>query len=232
MYNTYVFHNFIGEEPDIIPSTFKDDVNRYLEQAVLYLQNQFDDFYASLDGRTGLQRYFSQFNVDFYDLSELKHHPKHEVTDIEKLDFYIKKISDICDLVMTDIENNLTKTDEHDAFILCCRVLAHEAYREGIGSSRESENEMMEKYKNKRSEISALWSENQFVKSISLDKDLDSNKCKRVADKLYTLLDYAKNQMNEKPLLQELSIKDLQYFITLFLNVSSLTAMYDYISSL
>ena len=238
VYNIYLFHNFIGEEPDIIPSTAKEDVKRYLEQGVTYLQSQFDDFYESVSDRAGVQRYFAQFKIDFSDVPEIKEgRCTRERSDCEKMDYYINLISEVCEPVMTEILNNLPKSDEHDAMILCYRVLANEVYREALGSSRNSSNTMMEKYNKERTAISALWDGNSFLKSISLESDLDpsleSRRCARTADKLYTLLHNAANSMKESnKILGELSMKDLQYFITLNLNASSLEAMHDFTAPL
>ena len=238
VYNTYVFHNFIGEDPDIILSTAKDDVSRYLELGVTYLQAQFDDFYDSVSERAGVKRYFAQFKIDFSDVPEIKEgHHSRERSDIEKIDYYFTKISEICEPVMTEILDNLTKSDEHDAMILCYRVLANEAYREAIGNNRNTDNTMMEKYNQERASIEVRWSENSFLKSISLERDLDSSlssrHCARTADKLYTLLHNAANNMQgTNKVLDELSMKDLQYFITLTLNSSALAAMHDVTSSL
>lgn len=232
VYNTYIFHNFIGEEPDIIPSTAKADVNRYLEQGVSYLQSQFDDFYESVSDRAGVKRYFAQFNIDFSDVPKIRQgHYSRERSDCEKMDYFVNKISEVCEPVMTEILNN--SKNEHDAMLLCYRVLANEAYREGLGNKRKSNNKMMDKYNQERADISVLWEVNNFLKSISLENDLDhrleSRRCARTADKLYTLLHDAANKMQQSnPILEDINMKDLQYFITLALNASSLAAMHDF----
>ena len=237
IYNTYIFHNFIGEEPDIIPSTAKADVNRYLEQGVSYLQSQFDDFYESVSDRAGVKRYFAQFNIDFSDVPKIRQgHYSRERSECEKMDYFINKISEVCEPVMTEILNNLPK-NEHDAMVLCYRVLANEAYREGLGNKRKSNNKMMDKYNQERADISVLWEVNNFLKSISLENDLDhrleSRRCARTADKLYTLLHDAANKMQQSnPILEDINMKDLQYFITLALNASSLAAMHDFTEEL
>lgn len=233
IYNTYIIHNFIGKEPDIISSTAKADVKRYLELAIDYLQNQFDDFYQSVSDRAGVKRYFAQFNLDFSDMPrEGRHHHKHPLSECEQVDYYINKISEVCEPVKVDIIQNLSRAEESEAFILCFRVLINEAYKEGLGNNINSNSDMMKKYTQERAEISLLWNENNFLKSFSLDKDLDnsleSQRCHRIADKLYTLLHNATiNMQASNTILAELSMKDLQYFITLALNIGSLTAMHD-----
>ena len=237
--NVYVFHNFIGENPDIIPSTAEDDVRRYVDQGVIYLQKQFDDFYNSLSGRTGVQRYFARFKMDFSNLPEKnkKYGPGHKFSDCEKIDFYASKISGVCEPVMAEILTNLPNPAKHDAMILCFRVLANEAYKEGLGNFRKSDNEMMKKYNAERADILALWSKNSFLESVPLERDLDttleSRRCARTIDRLYTLLYNATDNMQDSnKILRELSLKDLQNFITLALNASSLAAMHDFVSPL
>ena len=136
-YKDYAFHNFMGEKPDIIPSTAKADVNRYFERGAAYIQTQFGDFYGSLSGRADVQRYFAQFNLNFNSELEEQFRRRHkrEISDCEKMDFYVNKISEVCGLVLADIMNNLPSPDERGAFVLCCRLLANEAYKKSVPPS-------------------------------------------------------------------------------------------------
>ena len=232
----YAFHNFMGEKPDIIPSTAKADVNRYFEQGAAYIQTQFADFYISLSGRADLQRYFAQFNLNFHSELQAQYHRRHnrEISDCEKMDFYANKISEVCGLVLKDIADNLTAPGERDAFILCYRLLANEAYKEALGENRKTENEMTQKYKAERFALFELCKKNSFLSSISFDTDIDYNKCRRLVDRLYTLLYKAAQNMREKSSLHDFSIKekDLQDALNLALNASALSAMHDRVSDL
>lgn len=231
----YAFHNFMGEKPDIIPSTAKVDVNRYFERGAAYIQTQFGDFYGSLSGRADVQRYFAQFNLNFN--SELEEHfrrrHKREISDCEKMDFYVNKISEVCGLVLTDIMTNLTSPIEREAFVLCYRLLANEAYKEALGEKRKTDNAMTQKYQQERSAISELWQKNSFLRSVPLDNYTDYNS-RRLVDRLYTLLYKAAQRMRETSSLRDFSIKekDLQNAVNLALNASALAAMHDSVAEL
>lgn len=226
----YIFHNFIGQEPDIIPSTAMADTESYLEKGVIYLHTQYSSFGESLTDRPNLQRYFAQVTFT----PEIKTtRRKREYTTGEKMDYYINQISASCELVMTDIVKNLTEPQEREAFILCYRVLANEAYKEGLGSLRnESDSRMMKKYKSEREAVSALWAGNEFLKSVNLEKDIENRKLLNTTGKLYTLIHNAVLNMQKSTITEDIKIKDLQNLINLALNKSSLKAMHDYTAEL
>lgn len=226
----YIFHNFMGQEPDIIPSTATADTESYLEKGILYLQTQYGSFSENLADRPNLQRYFAQ--VTFSPEIKNNHHHKREYTVSEKMDYYINQISDSCELVMTDILENLDEPHEREAFILCYRVLANEAYWEGLGKVRESSNKMMEKYKLERASISDLWIKNQFLRSVDLENDIENRKLLNATGKLYTLIHNAVLNMQKNSITEDIKLKDLQNFINLALTESSLKAMHDYTAKL
>ena len=226
----YIFHNFMGQEPDIIPSTAAADTEHYLDKGIIYIQTQYDNFDESLQDRPKLQRYFAQVTFT----PEIKTtRRKREYTVSEKMDYYINQISVSCELVMTDIVKNLTEPQEREAFILCYRVLANEAYKEGLGSLRnETDNQMMKKYKSEREAVSALWSENEFLKSVNLENDIENRKLLNTTGRLYTLIHNAVLNMQKSTITEDIKIKDLQNLINLALNESSLKAMHDYTAEL
>lgn len=87
---------------------------------------------------------------------------------------------------------------------------------------------MMDKYNQERDAVSALWTKNQFLKSTSLDIDLDRYKCKGITGKLYTLIHNAVQNMQQTYITEEIKMADLQNVFNLALNISSLQAMHDY----
>ena len=228
----YVFHNYIGEQPNIIASTAKTDVANYLDKGVSYLQKQFDNFNRSLINRPNLQRYFAQFDFDFSNLPTKHYH--HEITAHEKMDDMVNKINDICTPILHDIASYLNTDEEREAFNLCYRVLANENYKEAIGVARDKDNAMMRKYSDEQAQISNLWSQNNVLKSVPLDRDIHAEtfKYQRVTDEMDTLLLKSAMNMRDTTLLQDIKLEDLQGVINLHLNISSLTAMHDLTTAL
>ena len=228
--NSYDLHNFIGEDPDIIPSTAKADVRRYLEQGTIYLQTQFDSFCNSLSDRPSLQRYFAQFRIDFFNLpEENRRHHRREISDCQRMDCCANKILEAYQLVLADILKNLKKPEEREAMTLCYRALANEAYKEGLGSNRKADNFMTQKYNQEKAAVSALWQNNSFLRSVPLDHDIEYNKARRLVSKLYTLHYNAAQNMRENSSLRDFSIleKDLRGALNLALNASAIAAMHD-----
>ena len=234
----YTFHNFIGEEPDIIAASAKSDLEKYLYHGVAYLQAQFNGFSQSVADRPNIQRYFAQ--ITFNPEIEQKHHRQNDLSAIEKLDYYINQLAESFELVMTDIINNLRDSDEKEAFVLCYRIMVNEAYREGLGKARNSNNAMMEKYKREREEVLELWNKNKFINGHSLVRDIDNpmtrSRYSSTIDKIAWLIKAANKDLHDKReynnFYAELTEKDLWNFFNLTLNIGSLQAMHDYTAKL
>lgn len=231
----YTFHNYIGEEPSIYTGTAEADADYYLNEGVSYLQSQFNEFYQTLSNRPGLQQYFAQYNSDFTNLPI--RHGHRETTANEKMDYLVNKISDTCIPILTEIANCSYNNADRKAFILCYRVLANENYKEAIGNARDNNNnDMMRKYNTEQAYISALWPQNDVLKSVPLNKDiyldLDKFKYNRITAVMHTLLSKSNPKICSNPLLQDITVEDLENVISLSLNARSITAMHDYVSTM
>lgn len=223
---TYHFHNFLGQKPDIIPSTATQDINNYLDLGTLYIQDKFDDFNQSIAGRPGLVRYFTpvKFNPD----ERYYHYPYHN-TPSAKFDRYINQIASACEIPMTDMVRSLRTDEQKEALILCIRAMNLAAYREGLGEKRDGNNRMVNKYNQELSSVLAFWLNNSFLNSFDVVHDIENNKCRRVTDKLYTLLCYAKENMrgSNSQILGELKLVDVQKIVDIVLLIPALEAAHD-----
>lgn len=220
----YVFHNFMGEEPDIIEQTVTTDVEHYLSAGQTYLQNLFSDFNDSLTDRPALQRYFRRFNYQASNKDRRGHHDKNNGGTA--IDTTINQISDACEPIMADIVKNLDNATDRDGISICYRILGNEAYKEGLGIYRNEKNDFMHKYNQERSSLKTAMSANYDL-NFNLDNEIDILYCRRTTDHLDQLLDRAAQNMNGK-LNGELKVADLQQIINIALTTRSLEAMHDF----
>lgn len=221
---TYTFHNFIGQEPDIIASTAENDIARYNDMSVLYLQEKFDIFNQSIAGSPNLQRYFARFNIDFSKLPEKRHHHNHKITESEKTDYRINQMSAALAPVFADMVKYSKNAEHREALILIMRTMANEARKEGT-----AHNADLTVYRQERTAISKQWLQNDFLKTVNLDKDLDQNKCNSIAGKLYTLhFEIVKNMQQKDKILGDINYHYLQDLTNLFFLGVGLDAAHDY----
>ena len=225
----YFFHNFMGEEPDIIEQTVTTDVERYLSAGQAYLQNLFADFNNTLIQRPTLQRYFRRFNYRVPNGNDhSNHHPDYNQKHGGDIDTTINQISAACEPIMADIVKNLNSETDRDAIIICYRVLGNEAYKEGLGEYRDNEddNVLMDKYQQEVAELKTACADNYNL-SFNLENEINILHCRRITDNLDTLLNRAVLNMNHS-LNDELTIADLRKVINIALTTRSLEAMHDY----
>lgn len=206
----YCFHNFIGQEPDIVDYTANKDVANYLDMGQEYVQGLFDKFQTSIQDRPDVANYFGRF--------ELQKTNRHERGVGKKIDNLANEITAPCGYYLADIIKNLDREVDREAFILCYATLANEAYREGLGNS--------EKYDARRGSIEHAWRQNDFTRSTEYNHDIDDRKCRQTTNDMDILLDCAWRNMQYE--LDDLRIQDLRNVVIIALNTSSLEAMHDY----
>ncbi len=222
--HAYTFHNFIGSKPDIITSTAEEDIARYRKMAVSYLQEHFDNFNQSVADRPGVKRYFARFNCDFSSLPENKtNHHQREFTETEKIDSYINQIDSICTPIFVDMIEHTNSAEHREALILIMRTMANEARKAGSPANYNLEN-----YRQEREAVASQWAQNDFLKTIPYEQDIDLYKSRRIADRLFTLQSEIKSNLQKESLLESLKTKDLQNLTELVLLGSSLSAAHDY----
>ncbi len=231
-FGAYRFHNFLGKQPNIISSTATQDINNYIDMGVLYVENAFNEFQQSIDGRDGLVRYFTpvKFNPD-----ERRYPYTYHASPNAKMDGYINQIAGACEIVMTDMVRSLSTTEQKEDFILCLRALSLANYYETMGNQRNQNSPMMSKYSQELSSILAFWLNSQFLKSVDLVNDIENSNCRRITDKLYTLLCYVKGNMPYSVNvsgLQNLTLKDLQGVINLTLLIPAWEGAHDYTATM
>lgn len=213
----YIFHNFMGEEPDITNATIDTDVRHYLDLGQTYLQERFASFHETLQDRPALQTYFQNFT---YQNIIYQHNCGRD------LDRTVNQVSALCEPYLVDIVKNLDSKTDREAFTLCYRVLASETYREGLGKYR-NDADLMDKYHDERDSIMADMANHEDLQSINYQYDVDTRHCKQITDHLDILLARVVDKMSGR-FNGEITIKELRQVVNLALTTNSLEAMHDY----
>lgn len=220
----YVFHNFIGKEPNITELNAERKTEGYLNQGKEYLQKQFDDFQASIQDRPTLKKYFADFtyeNATYYP-GQNSHHR----TDYGKeMDLLTNRLAYVSEYYLNKIVENLYYEKDREAFYLCYATLANEAYKEGFGENFTKEAKT--KYDQERAKIKAAMEEHYDLRTINYDHDVDDRNCKQNTDHMNILLGRAANYMYSETE-GEITAKDLRGIINASLCVFPLTSAHDY----
>lgn len=220
----YVFHNFLGEEPNITEMTANQDVDKYLNMGKEYLQNLFDNFQSSIEDRPTIKKYYANFtyeNASYYP-EENSHHSKNKGKEIDSA---INRLSYVCERYLENIAQNLYYEKDREAFYLCYATLANEAYKEGYSGNFDQDSKA--KYNQKRDLIQAEMKEHQDLGTLNYDHDVDDRHCKQITDHMNILLRRAAQFMYSQTK-GEIKVSDLLQIVNISLNVHSLEAMHDY----
>lgn len=236
----YTIHNFMGDNPSFVgkdgltgTATVAKNANAYLAEAKTYTKDLADKFEKSLEGRPAAKKYFSSVistiqNNNYFHINESN-------PGGQNFDSAVEVNAYPGNPIFTDIIKNLSNTDERDAFEICYRILANEAYKEGLGNYRTHENIFMNYYNDEKGLlISDSLSNEEFSKhNINLENIYKQNDLKKftpITDLTDVLLDKFVKKMNAKQNLG-LQVSDMQQFINISLTLNSLGAMHDYSKS-
>lgn len=211
--NGYTIHKFVGEYDEIARDTAVQDVNYYLNKAESYVKglgNKFSNktYFSSIIN--SLQN-TTNYNVDGYD-------------GARKMDAIINAFKP-CETIFQEIIRNLGDYNnadknilEREAFEMCYRVLANEAYYEGYGADR---NMVKNEYEKEKNELSAGWFGNEFLyPNSNLVNAYNQNNFSLITYQLNNLLNKAAKKMN-------VTSMDLREVVNIALAGESLHAMHD-----
>lgn len=132
----YIFHNFISNNHAPLTSDNRLDVtNHYLGLGRDYIVGMANKFDATLSNRDyNTQRYFGLL-INTIKTDNYSKYFKLNRIDNNYMDYAATLITKGTEDIMADIVKNLNNLDEREAFSIAYRVLANEAYSEGLGSN-------------------------------------------------------------------------------------------------
>lgn len=132
----FVLHNFVGESYTAPKATIVEDVNHYLGLAETYIKDQVTAFEESLKNRPEAQEYFADFIKNMKNNSGF-HVDRADDNNATNIDLLSNRIANYCSPIMCDIVKNLDNFKEGEAMYYVYRLLANEAYYQGLGNTRE-----------------------------------------------------------------------------------------------
>ena len=201
--------------------------------AETYNKGLVNNFETSLVNRPAAKNYFSNCT------NELKAN-SYYIDEIEpggpNFDFLINRNNRQSTYVFADIIKNLPNIDTRRAFQNCYRILANEAYKEGLGISRNFSNSYMTKYQKEKDSIVSsiegglIYDGYQSFQNIDLEQEYGANNFANITNLLDSLIDTATTNMNQSASLGlngELESQDLRQIVNLTIANESLSALHD-----
>ena len=225
---TYNLHCYSGTGiDDLYYNTIADDINYYLGKAETYTKGLVNEFSndESFKRRPTAQEYFSNLISNYQNNN---HYHTHESDPGKGLDMTISNNTLPLEPILADIMKNLNGSNQRGAFYYSYRILANEAYKEGLGykSNMDTASEM-ERYTTEKNKIATSWGgNNTMLNNISLSSEYGSNNFGKITRLLDELTGYAADNMTAKGL-GEIRAADLQKIINLALTTYSLEAMHN-----
>ena len=153
-----------------------------------------NDFETSLANRPAAQNYFYEYTNaalgNEYNNIENRH------PGGINFDFLININNLNSKYIFADIIKNLPTVDERYAFRECYRILANEAYKEGLGTSRNGSNSYMTKYQKEKDSIKLYINISQSYgypsfQNIDLEQEYGANNFVNITNLLDSLIDTA-----------------------------------------
>lgn len=140
----YILHNFMSDNDNIHLATAVDDVNHYLELGEDYINGMLDGFSESLNSRPTAKNYFNDMITNIQNVNNNKFHI---TSGSINMDAAMNNILRHTAPVLTNIINNVNSYGEKYAIYDCYHALRNEAYKEGLGKSRQdTNNTLLEEY--------------------------------------------------------------------------------------
>ena len=202
--------------------------------AETYNKGLVNDFETSLANRPAAQNYFYEYT------NALKSNRYYHINEIKPgncdFDSLINRNNRQSTYIFADIIKNLPTSDERRAFRECYRILANEAYKEGLGTSRNGSNSYMTKYQKEKDSIVSsiegglIYDGYQSFQNIDLEQEYGANNFANITNLLDSLIDTATTNMNQSASLGlngELESQDLRQIVNLTIANESLSALHD-----
>ena len=162
--------------------------------AETYNKGLVNDFETSLANRPAAQNYFYEYTNaalgNEYNNIENRH------PGGSNFDFLININNLNSKYIFADIIKNLPNIDTRRAFQNCYRILANEAYKEGLGTSRNGSNSYMTKYQKEKDSIKLYINISQSYgypsfQNIDLEQEYGANNFVNITNLLDSLIDTA-----------------------------------------
>lgn len=224
--NGYILHNFISDDDNFDLSTYVDDVQHYLALGETYIKGNVDKFNQSLNGRAA-QNYFAEFvntmkNNDHFKLNSV-------IPGDYTIDLGVNTISSASEPIFQDIVQNIDGIPNREAFYCIYRLLANEAYKEGLGSYRQYSSTQMNEYEKEKEYMIDWWkdieTEDDEIKSIDLNEAYNTNNFSPITQFSERLLEEAADNINQKQG-YDITATDLRTVVNLNLTSHSLRGMH------
>ena len=218
----YVLHNFIGEETDSInvDNSMAKSLNYYLGKGETYVMDLVDKFSESLQDRPTAQAYFNEFihaqkSNEFQRLNENGKNPY-------SFDNTISGISVPCEPIFENMIRNIDTNRDRVMFIACYQTITNEAYKYGLGTSRNGSNKQMDHYEDVREDINSMWTAKTLNNPFDINDDIDNQNCQQITNELDSLLKQVANNIGN-----DVTADDLRQVINISTTANSLTAMHS-----
>lgn len=162
--------------------------------AETYNKGLVNDFETSLANRPAAKNYFSNCT------NALKSNRYYHINETNpgglNFDNLIDCNNEQTAYIFADIIKNLPTVDERYAFRECYRILANEAYKEGLGTSRNGSNSYMTKYQKEKDSIKLYINISQSYgypsfQNIDLEQEYGANNFVNITNLLDSLIDTA-----------------------------------------
>lgn len=207
----YQFYSFVGENYYAPAETIVEDTDYYLKKGQTHINELVDGFE----------------NPAYFDnlINNIKDNEDYYVDGIgnHNMDYVHYSIADAaCGPVCADIIKNLSNKAEQNTLYYSYRILANEAYKEGVGPSRQFPGGEMTDYDNEKAEIEDIAQYNDALNAIGVQpgKVYDDNFFVQLTDLTDGLLGKAAANMG-------VSTADLQRVFNIALTSESLRGMHN-----
>ena len=230
----YILHNFMSDNDNIKLATAVDDVNHYLALGEDYINGMLDGFSESLNSRPTAKNYFNDMIANILNVNNNKFHI---TSGSINMDAAMNNILRHTAPVLTNIINNIDSYGEKYAIYDCYRALKNEAYKEGLGKSRQNTNNtLMEEYENEKQymiEVDEFIDETPMLaeNNIKFAEVYRTNNFTPITNVLDEMLATAANNMKTNQNI-DVTVADLRQIANLNFAVSSLRGMHNYTQNL
>ena len=219
----YTLHNFFGDS-FVTNGDAEGAANKYIDQGKKYIIDAANGLYTSLNGRPAAQNYLGAYN-------EFKNHLDDYLylsgnTPGNVMDMMMGVLSGTTGAVLSDMIKNLDTPSERGGLYSSYRILANEAYKEGLGANRNYSNTFMTKYEQEKENIIWLAEDNAQFANIDFNKEYGSNNFRGITNIMDQMVNKAVTNMNSRKGLN-LRANDVRQVINLSLSAYSLRSMHD-----
>ena len=190
----YFVHNFIGQNTTINKKDIFNSATHYLNKGEFHVHNLSGEFKQSLEDRSDAMEYFRSFISATSSLSFKLYNGN---PGNQNIDHMIDYLSAYAQKYIVDLIKNLDNDEQRKAFRIAYRVIALEAYREGLGADIKQLGLEMYKYRAEKSTLIAMAKNNSVYKmhNVNLEIEYINNDFTGTTDILDNLITISVNNM-------------------------------------